>query len=374
MNLIIDGNAFINVAVSIVKNILKNDRRVGEQYYVSDLLDDDHFMLKQISKDTFGRFTVNYMGSIFAPFKDKISSVFFVFDSKSWRHKYVSDHFDKHGDGDFEYKGQRKHDEKMYLFFEYFQNEILNVLSEEYGIVVNRVRDAEGDDLIAYICENLREDICIWTVDKDLTQLVENSNRKVMVIMPKQTTKYKKIYTAEGFDTKPTEPTAPKPIDLLNFSFDSVDNSTVTNIVNDLVQKDYKHFEVDPTNDILTKLLSGDVSDHIPRCHPKMTPMKVEKVVETIRTEFFNENIMELIDTGHSGIVNRLGELTNETLKIKDPDEQKTILHNIERNKTIIRLHTSMFPKEILSAIQKNVDISIRRPFSYNKFKKNYKH
>ena len=52
MNLIIDGNAFLNVAVSIAKNILANDKRVGEKYYVSDLLNDDKFMLKQASKDT----------------------------------------------------------------------------------------------------------------------------------------------------------------------------------------------------------------------------------------------------------------------------------------------------------------------------------
>ena len=38
MNIVIDGNAFLNVAVSIVKNILSADKRIGEKYYVSDLL------------------------------------------------------------------------------------------------------------------------------------------------------------------------------------------------------------------------------------------------------------------------------------------------------------------------------------------------
>ena len=53
MNLIIDGNAFLNVAVSIVKNILANDKRIGEKYYVADLLNDDKFILKQGSKESF---------------------------------------------------------------------------------------------------------------------------------------------------------------------------------------------------------------------------------------------------------------------------------------------------------------------------------
>ena len=91
--------------------------------------------------------------------------MFFVFDSKSWRKKYIKDHFETHGEGDFSYKGQRKYDDKIYLFFDYFQTEILPTLSDEYGILANRVQGAEGDDLIAYICENLQEDICIWSVD-----------------------------------------------------------------------------------------------------------------------------------------------------------------------------------------------------------------
>jgi hypothetical protein len=85
MNLVIDGNAFLNVATSIVKNILLSDKRVGEKYYVNDLTDDDKYILKQASKDSFRSFSLNYLGSILAPFKDNITSVFFVFDSKSWR-------------------------------------------------------------------------------------------------------------------------------------------------------------------------------------------------------------------------------------------------------------------------------------------------
>lgn len=368
MNLIIDGNAFLNVAVSIAKNILANDKRVGKKYYVSDLLNDDKFMLKQASKDTFRAFSVNYLGSILAPFKENISSVFFVFDSKSWRKKYIKEHFETHGEGDFSYKGQRKYDDKIYLFFEYFQTEILNTISEEYGIVVNRVPGAEGDDLIAYICENLREDICIWSVDKDLTQLLESNKRKVILIMPKQMTKYKKIYTTEDFgQVQETE------VDLFNFDIESIDNSAIVNIINDLTQKDYKHLTVDPTLDIITKCLAGDSSDNIPRVHPKMTPAKVTKIIEHLRESYNWKDITSLIDSGDQGFIDVLREVTCDVLKIKEPGEWRTIENNLNRNKTLIRLNTAVFPTDVLESIKQSVDLTVRRKFNYYKFKKNYK-
>ena len=369
MNLVIDGNAFLNVAVSIAKNILANDKRIGEKYYVSDLLNDDKFILKQASKDTFRTFSINYFGSILAPFKDNINSVFFVFDSKSWRKKYIKEHFEAHGEGDFSYKGQRKYDDKIYLFFEFFQTEILQTIADEYGVIVSRVPGAEGDDLIAYICENLHEDICIWSVDKDLTQLLEDNKRKIILMMPKQMTKYKKIYTTEDFGQADEAE-----VDLFNFNIDSIDGSAIVNIISDLTKKDYKHLTVDPTLDIITKCLAGDPSDNIPRVHPKMTPSKLEKIIAQIKLSIPWKEVKSYIDSGNPILIDFLREVTCETLKIKDLGEWKTIENNINRNKTLVRLNTSVFPKEVVESIKQNIDLTTRRKFNYYKFKKNYKH
>ena len=370
MNIVIDGNAFLNVATSIVKNILSTDKRIGEKYYVSDLMSDQEFMLKQASKDAFKTFSLNYLGSIFAPFKDNISSVFFVFDSKSWRKKFIKEHFAEHGEGDFSYKGQRKYDDKIYLFFDYFQNEILPVLSNEYGILANRVQGAEGDDLITYICENLKEDICIWSVDKDLTQLLESKERKVILLMPKMMTKFKKIYTTEDFNA--TAETSPE-VDLFNFELAAIDNSTATNILSDLLKKDYQHFKIDPTLDVLTKVIAGDQSDNIPRAHPKLTATKVTKVIDVIRERLDWTKIKPLIDQNDPGFMTILNEVICETLKIDEPGESQTIRNNINRNRTIIRLSTQVFPQEITEAISKSIKLENRRRFNYFKFKKTYK-
>jgi hypothetical protein len=52
MNIVIDGNAFLNVSASIVKNMLHNDKRIGEKYFVSDLLDDSKFVLTDYTWNT----------------------------------------------------------------------------------------------------------------------------------------------------------------------------------------------------------------------------------------------------------------------------------------------------------------------------------
>ena len=44
MDLIIDGNAFINIAISVTKSQSQRDKRVGEAYYVNDLFSDGGFI------------------------------------------------------------------------------------------------------------------------------------------------------------------------------------------------------------------------------------------------------------------------------------------------------------------------------------------
>jgi len=368
MNIIIDGNAFLNVSTSIVKNILSNDKSVGERYYVNDLLSDDKFMLKQASKDQFRRFSLNYLGSIFAPFKENISSVFIVFDSRSWRKQFIKDHVDEHGEGDFAYKGSRKYDDKSYLFFEYFQNEILPDLINEYGVITARVHGAEGDDLIAHICENVREDICIWSVDKDMTQLLESKDRKVILMMPKMQRKFKQIYTTDDFDA-----IEKKDVDLFNMELDSIDNSAVINVLNDLITKDYQHFRINPEYDILSKILAGDSSDAIPRVHVRLTPGKVTKTIELIRETVDWNDIKNLVDTDDPEFMTFLNKVICDVLKISDPGESQTIQNNLKRNRKLIRLSTKVFPTEIAESIASAIKLDDRRRFNYFKFKKNHK-
>lgn len=368
MNIVIDGNAFLSVSTSIVKNILAKNRSVGERYYVGDLTS-DKYILKEASKNEFRRFSLNYFGSILAPFKENIESVFIVFDSRSWRKAFIKQHVVDYGEGGFEYKADRKYDEKQHLFFDYFQEKIVPKLEEEYGVITSRVHGAEGDDIIAYLCENMpNEDICIWTVDKDLVQLVESQNRKVILLMPKMMTKFKKVYTTEEFsDIEEQE------VDLFNIDIKTIDNSAVVNVLTELLTKGYQHFKIDSTHEILQKILAGDKSDSIPRLHSKLTPSKVKKIILKVKETFDWGNVKKLIDQDDSEFTNFLVKVICETLKLDESSDSQTIRSNYIRNRTLIRLSTEFFPEDVLEEIQGSMNISDRRRFNYFQFKKNYK-
>ena len=160
---------------------------------------------------------------------------------------------------------------------------------------------------------------------------------------------------------------------LFDFDIESIDNSAVINIINDLTQKDYQHLTIDPTLDILTKCLAGDSSDNIPRVHPKLTPAKTARVIERVKESFDWNTIKSLIDSGDSAFMPTLNNITCEVLKIDEPSETLAIQNNLLRNRSIIRLHTAMFPTEITEAITNSVKLNDRKRFNYFKFKKNYK-
>jgi hypothetical protein len=182
-------------------------------------------------------------------------------------------------------------------------------------------------------------------------------------------TKFKKIYTTEDFDKIET-----KSIDLFNLEMSDIDNSSIMNVLQDLTKKDFMHFMVDPTLELLTKFLGGDGSDNIPRIHPKMTASKVTKTIELIKEKFDWKQVKSAIDSNDPELIDLLINSTCDSLKINDPGERSTIQNNLTRNRTIIRLHTSVIPEKIKSEIISQVKFDKRRRFDYLKFKKNYKH
>ena len=79
------------------------------------------------------------------------------------------------------------------------------------------------------------------------------------------------------------------------------------------------------------------------------------------------------IDQNDPGFMQKLNEVICDTLKVSDPDETLTIRNNINRNRTIVRLSTAVFPTEITQAIANSIKLENRRRFNYFKFKKTYK-
>ena len=247
---LIDGNAYINVAVNVVKRMLFNDKSIGKEYYMKDIFNEGSYILKETSRIRFRDFCLNYLSSLISPIQKEAKQVHIVFDSKSWRKEYVSSFFKKVElpSGDFKYK-DRKKDEMIYLFFEYFQDNIQKHLENNSGITFHRTPGMEGDDIIAQLCESSDKNIAIYTVDKDMFQLIEDDNRFVFLVMPKMTSKSKKIFYTKKEKADQN--------DFFNLSETDVSKG-VENIISKFEKRGYVKIEIDPIKEFITKVFAGD--------------------------------------------------------------------------------------------------------------------
>jgi len=352
MDLVIDGNAFLNVAISVTKSAGAKDLRVGEAYWVSDLFNEGKFMLKEHSRTSFRNFCFTYLNSLIVPIGSSLRSVHFVFDSKSWRKEYISSFFKSSefkttsAPTEFTYKGNRKYDDHQYLFFDYFQQVIMPAMTNQCGINSYRFRGTEGDDIIAYLCNLIKEDILIYSVDQDLKQLVENPDKNVLLIVPKQMSKTKKLFVPM---TLVPEKAETEEDDFFSLSEAHIGSSTVSKVITNLKSKDYAEFRVNATEEILTKVLLGDKSDHIPRL-TSLTPLKGKKIIANTINKY-PESVLKLIDTLDPEFIGFLISEIAEANKIKDADKIDEIRTHLIFNIRIIRLSISVFPDEIREAL-----------------------
>jgi 5'-3' exonuclease len=348
MDLIIDGNAFINIAISVTKSLSQKDKRVGEAYYVNDLFSDGGFILKDQVKVAFKNFCFTYLNSLIAPISSSPEKIHIVFDSTSWRKDYT-DRFFRNSEfktssapTEFKYKGNRKYDDHQYLFFDYFQQVIMSALTQRAGINHYKFKGTEGDDIIAYLCDVIEGDILIYSVDQDLKQLTGHSKKNVLLITPKQMAKTKRLFVPAQL--VPTA--ADDEVDNF-FSLNDVHitGATIEKTISNLTSKDYVEHKVDFVDDILSKILLGDKSDNIPKI-TNISPSKAKKVISSIQ-ERFGENLIEQLDDLNEelilGIVNEI-KIVN---KIKDQDKLDEVREHLLFNTKLIRLSVKVFPKEI---------------------------
>jgi 5'-3' exonuclease len=352
MDLIIDGNAFINVAISVTKAQSMGDKRSGDNYYVNDLFNDDAFILKKHIQISFRNFCFTYLNSLIAPIGNNLNSVHFVFDSKSWRKEYISSFFEKSdfkttsAPTEFKYKGTRKYDDHQYLFFDYFQQILIPALSSNCGVNHYRFKGAEGDDIIAYLCNIIKNDILVYTVDQDLKQVIATPNKNVLVIVPKQMSKTKKLFLPAKFIPEPADEEVD---DFFSLNDSHVSGSGIDKLIKTLKSKDYTAFTIDPTDEILTKVLLGDKSDNIPKLGG-VSPSKAKKIISNLLLKYPND-LLEKIDLLDEEFINSFLDEIKLVNKIKDLDKTEEIRTHLIFNIKIIRLSVNLFPEEIQEAL-----------------------
>ena len=348
MDLIVDGNAFINVAISVTKSLAMKDKRTADAYYVNDLFNDGGFMLKEHIRVSFRNFSFTYLNSLIAPIGTSLGSVHFVFDSKSWRKEYINSFFEKStftttsAPVEFKYKGNRKYDDHHYLFFDYFQQVIIPALNEKCGVNHYRFKGTEGDDIIAYLCETLSQDILVYSVDQDLKQLVGIPNKNVLLIVPKQMSKTKKIFVPP---TLIPEMADDEVDDFFSLNDAHIAGTSTDKIIKSFINKDYAEHTVDLSHEVLTKILLGDKSDHIPKI-TNISPAKAAKIIESLQSKF-GESLISLLDDLNEEFILTVLEEVSIVNKLKDSDKIKELRDHLLFNIKIIRLTTKVFPDEI---------------------------
>jgi 5'-3' exonuclease len=352
MDLIIDGNAFINVAISVTKSLSSRDKRTGDDYYVNDLFNDGGFILKEHVRITFRNFCFTYLNSLIAPIASHPERVHIVFDSSSWRKDYTNEFFKNSefkttsAPVEFKYKGNRKYDEHQYLFFDYFQQILMHHLVEKSGINQYKFKGTEGDDIIAYLCDIINDDILVYSVDQDLKQLTGNKNKNVLLITPKQMAKTKRLFVPSQLI--PTA--ANEEVDnFFSLSDAHITGATIEKTISNLINKDYVEYKVDFVDDVLSKILLGDKSDNIPKI-TSVSPAKAKKVITAVY-ETFGEKTISLLDDLNVELINKLVSEIQLINKIKDQDKIDEIREHLLFNIRLTRLSIKVFPNEIRDAL-----------------------
>lgn len=353
MDLIVDGNAFINVAISVTKAQTTRDKRTGEAYYVNDLFNDGGFILKEHVRLVFRNFCFTYLNSLIAPIGPSLNSVHFVFDSKSWRKEYTSSFFESSSfktssaPTEFKYKGNRKYDEHQYLFFDYFQQVIIPALNEKCGVNHYRFKSTEGDDIIAHLCDVIQQDILVYSVDQDLKQLVGTPNKNVILIVPKQMSKTKKIFVPSTIVPEMAEDEIE---DFFSLNASHISGSSTDKIIKAFKNKDYVEHSVNLTEEVLTKILLGDRSDNIPKL-VNITPTKAAKVISALQSKY-EDRLISLLDELNEEFILSFIEEISTVNKLKDQDKRDELREHLLFNIKIIRLSTKVFPGEIRDALE----------------------
>jgi hypothetical protein len=347
MDLVIDGNAFLNVALSVVKGSNQRDNRSEETYYVNDIFNDT-YILKEHVKVGFRNFCFNYFTSLITPIGPFLESVHIVFDSKSWRKEYTKNFFNDSdfkttsAPDEFNYKGNRKYYDYQYLFFDYFQKILMPKFIDECGVNEYVVNGAEGDDIIAYLCDSIKGDIMIYTVDQDIKQKVSNSSRNIIVIVPKQMSKHKKVFIPETFNPELAEE---EEDNFFSLNESHITGSKIDKIIENLVKKDYVEYRVDPIEEVFQKILRGDKSDNISKIN-SITPTKARKIIDAINLQF-GETSLDLLDNFDESLFNFILSQIETLNKIKESDKLEEIRKHLIFNTRIIRLSVKVFPEEI---------------------------
>ena len=315
LTLIVDGNWLLMSRLSVIKNRFATEEQLANN-------------LKQIMTQSI---------KLMLRKIPKIDNIIIVADGGSWRCDLKMPKFLE--DQNISYKGNREQDESLNWDLIFGAYEEWRELAQEAGITTCREFGVEGDDWCWYLSRKLNENgtnCIIWSMDKDLTQLVQTDKDGVFTIT------WNKLYmTMEEHNE-----------DDMNFLFNFNFSNNET-LLNSIKTKAKEIKSIHPTEIVIDKFIRGDAGDNIlpiVKRKSKSNPNKSFRVrVKDIdyNLDVFNENDVD----------NYLLNLLSTKLYKDNVDKSyQDIYEHFKYNQKLVMLHESSYPQEILD-IMNSVEI-----------------
>lgn len=263
-------------------------------------------------------------------------------DSTSWRKKVEIE-----GGG---YKSDRKKDEAIdwSIFYSLIHEYCLRL--EDLGYIYTKVSGAEADDLIYFWTRYLMksgEDSIVITGDRDLHQLIKTNDNQNWVCVLNNNSKNLAFYTPFGWK----EMISKEEVSIFNMS-GSLD--PVKGRLREFANT-FETNEIDSTDILLEKVLSGDKGDSVPPVwniikngkNHGMTAKKAEAFYQELKnSKWSSEPISEVLNNSES--IDFIAGYCLRALGDVDSKENRSkVAQNLERNKKLVWLEKDMIPKEI---------------------------
>ena len=338
-NLIIDGNNIFYQSLFVIKT---------GKYQTKPLLsteDEQEMLIRKIATDL--SFTIRHFNNV--------SRIIFTIDSQSWRKSIEIEE----NDG---YKSTREKPTKIdWNSFYSCMNQFAKIL-ETQGIIVSKIDNAEGDDLM-FLWQNyfrkMGENSIIVTSDKDMLQMIHYDDESYTAVY-RPNSLHRKIVVAPGFVDWMKNDTGE--VDIFNTSSFMGKSTDIIAAAMEKIPVE----ELEPNMNIIEKVLVGDGGDAVPTIFAwettakngnknmnRLTPKRVEKIMGDINSHV---NVLDL-PKHYQSIAKSIKSIT----KIKDINEED-ILNRLERNIKLVVLDESVIPEEIQLKFKDFADKSMELP------------
>lgn len=272
------------------------------------------------------------------------ANVYLVSDSKekSWRKKINSS-----------YKSTRKKDtdidwEFVFNCYNDFKDEIKNK-----GIKTLEAPHIEGDDWISFLVEKSncegRSSIIISN-DYDIKQLLKFSLDPLYInIMSNEFFNNQKLFLPKNYQLFLNGLSKLDNNDIFNLN----DNTDFLNLINSFIEK-YEIHEVNSTESLIIKIISGDVSDNITSAYSIIKNGKKRGIAEKGAKNLFDDYIINFgePDLKDPDLLENIADLICEKKKLSKTNITN-IQKNLQYNLKLIYLKTDNLPEEIVEKMDK---------------------